>query len=126
MGLIVLLIGAVLMAFGLGFGFEWLARRECAGLPPLPGTQEGGGPSHPAPALHVRDDEVESLLLVRSPVQFEVDAQTGDWLLSEEYPDGFSHTIRVHFTTLSAQGSVSPRVAAALDYRTQLFLRETA
>jgi hypothetical protein len=120
MGLIVLLIGTVFMAFGLGFGFEWLARRERAGLPPLPSTQEGGGPSHPAPALQVFDEEFETLLLVRSPAQFQVDRQTCDWLLTEEWEDGICHTIRVHFTTVGAQGSVTTDVLEALGRRLNL------
>lgn len=88
--------------------------------PHLDAGYEGGGDREAPAAL----DPFETTLVVRSPYQFWCDGETGDWVFSEEWDDGSLHKIRVRFTTLSAQGTVTEWVGDALVAKTDAFLRE--
>lgn len=88
------------------------------------GYVEGGEP--PLPALRSSQDFIESTLIVRSPYQFCGDAETGDWCFTEEWDDGTTHTIRIHFTTVSAQGSVTQWVEDALLVKCERWMGEIA
>lgn len=82
-----------------------------------------GGGDGPCPTPCVSADFFESTIVIRSPWQFNSDADNGDWLFSEEWEDGTTHRVRVHFTTVSAQSSVTTWAYDALLAKTDAFLR---
>lgn len=85
--------------------------------PHLDATGSHGGKTHSLPAMLI-----ESTLTVRSPYQFVSDTN-GDWCFTEEWDDGTVHQVRIHFTTISAQGAVTEWVEDALTAKADDFLR---